>query len=269
MVHLCRKKTSKALQYRGDEHNSVLKQLVMKAKQIQMRDKQKFINPGVSWIFGTSYGRNEGRDFPSFNVFKSKLGVFVIEGLGKSSSWQSPHEHLNCLWVPTACFHTESSPEIQNQNRSFSALVKLCQCPWPLPLPPTKFAQAYNTFRSSLLLVLQHEDWIYLGCRRILFIPPDNWLTHEWNPCQSSRLVIPHQEEQIQVKLAPYSYQRTPLSSANLHSYHQYLLDNHLNTCGWAEPTYLTFTCTSPTTHKAGLRQRVNSAYAILGNSMC
>lgn len=43
------------------EHTGTLKQLVMKAKQIQMRNKQKFINLQMSQIFGTSYGRKEGR----------------------------------------------------------------------------------------------------------------------------------------------------------------------------------------------------------------
>lgn len=48
------------IQYRGDEHAGTLRQLVMNAKQIQMRNKQKFINVWVWWIFETSYRRKEG-----------------------------------------------------------------------------------------------------------------------------------------------------------------------------------------------------------------
>lgn len=197
MVHLCRMKISKALQYRGDKNAGTLRQLVIVKSQKDSKEKQAGIyKPRSVMNLWFSKGRKEGVDFPSLTVFRSKSSVCGIEGLNKRSSCQSPYEHLNCLWALAACFHMESSLESKTKIWDSAVSQHCASAHGHCPCHPQSVLK-YTTFRVlQLLLVLQHRDWIYLCCRRFPpLVSPNNCLAHEQNPHQSSRLLISHQEE--------------------------------------------------------------------------
>lgn len=143
MRHLSRMKISKALQYRGDKHTGPLKQLVMKAKKIQKRNKQKSIKPRVSRIFDSAKEGRKGWIF-HLSMFPSQNQVSA-----ESRAWTKEAPVKVHVSILTALSSSSLLPHrvitwIQKQNMGFSALTTLCQCSWALSLSPAKCAQVYN-----------------------------------------------------------------------------------------------------------------------------